>query len=201
MTTQNFIKDIKRGFTIVELIVVIVVIALLAAITMVSYNNVQTNAKNAAVITAADEAVKAVHSYIASTGEYPLTVASGQTNGCLTVTSGCMDATMSFPENTTLTSNMKSVVGTLPKTIPSPGTVAYGVRYNYYDVRTYNGKSQPVVIQYFLVGQNVPCSMSRVIEASWVNGVSSTTGYYRSNNFSDGIVRTECIISIAGPEV
>lgn len=39
----------KHGFTIVELLIVIVVIAILAAITIVSYNGIQTSAREAAI--------------------------------------------------------------------------------------------------------------------------------------------------------
>lgn len=200
MTTQHLLKLTKRGFTVVELIVVIVVIAILAAITIVSYNNVQTNAKNAAIINAADEVAKSIKSYIASTGEYPLTTSSGQINACTTVVTGCMDATDTFAENTTFSSNIKNVVGSLPHTIPVAGSIAYGIRYNYYADRTFNGVSQPVVIQYFLIGQNVNCTLPRVVTSSWSAGVPSTTGYYNSYTFSDGQTRTQCIISITGPE-
>lgn len=40
-----------RGFTIVELVIVIVVIGILAAITIVSYNGVQKRALNSARLT------------------------------------------------------------------------------------------------------------------------------------------------------
>jgi prepilin-type N-terminal cleavage/methylation domain-containing protein len=42
---QRWDKQTTKGFTIVELLIVIVVIAILAAITIVSYNGIQTRAK------------------------------------------------------------------------------------------------------------------------------------------------------------
>lgn len=47
-----------NGFTIVELLIVVVVIAILAAITIVSYNGITTQANNAAVKTSLSSAAK-----------------------------------------------------------------------------------------------------------------------------------------------
>ena len=44
----------RKGFTIVELLIVIVVIAILATITIVSYSGIQQRARNAAISTAVD---------------------------------------------------------------------------------------------------------------------------------------------------
>ncbi|MCB8045019.1 prepilin-type N-terminal cleavage/methylation domain-containing protein [Microbacterium oxydans] len=41
---RRFVKDAQRGFTIVELMIVVVVIAILAAITIVAYNGIQKRA-------------------------------------------------------------------------------------------------------------------------------------------------------------
>jgi prepilin-type N-terminal cleavage/methylation domain-containing protein len=48
------INSSQKGFTIVELLIVIVVIAILAAITIVSYNNIQERTKTAAYNAAID---------------------------------------------------------------------------------------------------------------------------------------------------
>ena len=50
----------SRGFTIVELLIVVVVIAILAAITIVSYNGIQNRAKSAAAQAAASQAFKKI---------------------------------------------------------------------------------------------------------------------------------------------
>lgn len=61
----------RRGFTIVELLVVIVVIAILAAITIVAYNGVQSRARDAARIQKLTSVAKAIELYYADNGRYP----------------------------------------------------------------------------------------------------------------------------------
>ena len=61
-----------RGFTIVELLIVIVVIAILASITIVAYNGIQNRAQNARMLSAFDAYEKAIRMYaINNNGEYP----------------------------------------------------------------------------------------------------------------------------------
>ena len=55
----------NRGFTIVELLIVIVVIGILAAITIVAFNGVQKKAQNSATQAAATQAVKKMMAYAA----------------------------------------------------------------------------------------------------------------------------------------
>ncbi|MGV9001934.1 MAG: type II secretion system protein [Candidatus Saccharimonadaceae bacterium] len=63
------------GFTLVELLIVIVVIAILAAITIVSYNNVINRAQDTKTIAAAREWIVALELYDNDTGSLP-TIAS-----------------------------------------------------------------------------------------------------------------------------
>jgi len=69
----NNIKSLKsdKGFTIVELLIVIVVIAILAAITIVAYNGIQTRAKATAAQSAANALDKKVETYNAINSQYP----------------------------------------------------------------------------------------------------------------------------------
>ncbi len=62
----------NRGFTIVELLIVIVVIAILAAITIVAYNGIQDRAKSSSAQTAAAQAVKKIEVYkVQNSDTYP----------------------------------------------------------------------------------------------------------------------------------
>ena len=65
----------QKGFTIVELLIVIVVIGILAAITIVAYNGIQIRAENTKTIQGVGQYVKALHSYTALNGNYPIEAA------------------------------------------------------------------------------------------------------------------------------
>ena len=60
-----------RGFTLVELLIVIVVIAILAAITIVAYNGIQQRAHTSSQKTAASTLHKKVEAYFAINNTYP----------------------------------------------------------------------------------------------------------------------------------
>lgn len=60
----------QRGFTIVELLIVIVVIAILAAITIVAFNGIQQRARNMARISAAEQIAKAFDANTIATGAH-----------------------------------------------------------------------------------------------------------------------------------
>jgi prepilin-type N-terminal cleavage/methylation domain-containing protein len=60
-----------RGFTIVELLIVIVVIAILAAITIVSYNGITARANSSSALASAQGVAKKLEAYNADIGNYP----------------------------------------------------------------------------------------------------------------------------------
>ena len=67
----------KKGFTIVELLIVIVVIGILAAITVVAYNGIQKRAMVAQTTSELATINKAILAYHAVHGSYPATPSGG----------------------------------------------------------------------------------------------------------------------------
>ena len=72
--TLNKIKNLRnreRGFTIVELLIVIVIIAILAAIVIVAYNGITNRAKTSKALSAAQAVQQKAEAYNAELGYYP----------------------------------------------------------------------------------------------------------------------------------
>lgn len=67
----DLLKQRARGFTIVELLIVVVVIAILAAITIVSYQGITARANDAAVQNDLSAVAKKLQVYYVENGAYP----------------------------------------------------------------------------------------------------------------------------------
>lgn len=76
---KKSINNKAKGFTIVELLVVIVVIGILAAITVVSYSGISDKARAAQAKTAAYAMRDAADQYFAEKSWYPFTASELQT--------------------------------------------------------------------------------------------------------------------------
>ncbi len=61
----------QKGFTIVELLIVVVVIAILASITIIAYNGIQSRARDTARIDKVKAISKAIELYRVDNGQYP----------------------------------------------------------------------------------------------------------------------------------
>src|SRR5665647_1778437 len=70
----------RRGFTIVELLIVIVVIAILAAITIVAYTGISQKAVASSLQSDLDNASKQLKMYYVDHGSYPTSVNTGGDN-------------------------------------------------------------------------------------------------------------------------
>lgn len=66
----------RKGFTIVELLIAVVVIATLAAITIVSYNGITKQARQAVVSNDARTVIQKIETHKALTDEYPASISS-----------------------------------------------------------------------------------------------------------------------------
>ena len=63
--------NLKSGFTIVELLIVIIVIAILATLVITAYNGVQTKAKNTKTVSAVGAWAKALRLYQVDNDDFP----------------------------------------------------------------------------------------------------------------------------------
>jgi len=78
---------LNKGFTIVELLIVIVVIGILAAITIVAYNGITNRANNTQAITVNENLTRLAEAFNAEGGRYPKSVAEF-VSGCVSTISG-----------------------------------------------------------------------------------------------------------------
>lgn len=71
----------QKGFTIVELLIVIVVIGILAAIVIVAFNGMQTRARDTSKESSVGGLMKAIELYNAENGSYP-SAGCADNSGC-----------------------------------------------------------------------------------------------------------------------
>ena len=134
-------RNIKsKGFTIVELLIVIVVIAILAAITIVAYNGIQSRARNSAAQSAAETMQKKIEAFNSVTGAYPVSGSSLATQLNGQNESSLNGANLS--EGTPTSSNGTNTV--LVKFCTAP-TAATGYQIFYYDFTAGSVPSTPQV--------------------------------------------------------
>lgn len=93
----------NRGFTLVELLIVIVIIAILAAISIVAYNGIQSRARNSAAQEAASQLSTKVESWYTINGSYP-TAAE--------VTGGLVDSSVPVATEAKMDQGLIAEVGT-----------------------------------------------------------------------------------------
>ncbi|MFZ1258611.1 MAG: prepilin-type N-terminal cleavage/methylation domain-containing protein [Candidatus Saccharimonas sp.] len=132
----------SRGFTIVELLMVIVVIAILATITIVAYNNIQRRANTSSAATSAAMSVKKTELYNTEIGGYPTTsslltaansAASYRLNG-VTITGTAIAAAPASPS--TLNFWRCGTAAAAAATSLATITVTTGIQYRYWNYMT-----------------------------------------------------------------
>lgn len=178
-----------RGFTIVELLIVIVVIAVLAAITVAAFNGVQDRANNSRTEKAVSEFRRMLIAYATVNGQYP---AGGATSACLGETtnypSGCWNGSVSA----TFNNDIKTALGTgsLPNPyagcLPMYGFCRHGAHYSTMQINL-DGQSHTWAINYLLKG-DVKCTANGQAGGTWINASSTPNASGRIEYHSDTVL-------------
>lgn len=145
-----------RGFTIVELLIVIVVIGILAAIVIVAFNGVQQRAKTTQYNTTLSQYIKAVTLFVSEKDRYPgfdPVTATGL--ACFDGTDTCWTGA-NLARSQALRTDLATVAPGLPTNLPyaflitnsstTDGSVTPSVTYTgYYMLYQYPGTSCPTL--------------------------------------------------------
>lgn len=108
-----------RGFTIVELLIVIVVIGILAAIVIVAFNGVQQRAKTTQYTTTLNQYIKAISLFTSEKDRYPGYDPSvtGEQIACFNGTSNC-HSLANLSRSQALRADLATVAPGLPANLP-----------------------------------------------------------------------------------
>lgn len=192
-------KEKNKGFTIVELLIVIVVVAILAAVTIVAYNGIQARAKATQVESAVDQYRKALLQYATLNNEYPRASASFCLGEVTDYPDGCFSGS---DTDATVVTKLKSVLSNLPQ-VDSSCKIMYGnscrrnLTFVHQSGATLDGAAHPYYLMYFLDGaQN--CSLSGNIGGSWETYSSTpNTSHFFERDTATGV--TMCVVSMPDP--
>ena len=194
-------RPAQKGFTIVELLIVIVVIGILAAIVIVAFNGIQDRARATQVTSVVNQYSKALATYVADKGSYP-----ANTTGCLGE-SYASDQCWSGPggtqtENATLNNALRPYLNNV-NPLPSTDLYSYvgnqrgGIVFSYSTARTLDGApagSLPYILIYYLKADR--CSVGKALaKSASINYTTTNANPY--TEYSGGIV--QCEIALPTP--
>jgi prepilin-type N-terminal cleavage/methylation domain-containing protein len=144
----------SRGFTIVELLIVIVVIAILAAISIVAYNGIQSRAYNASLLAGINSYKKAIRLYAVDNGVYP-SAFPACLNGQASLgasSNQCSDQSTTKP---TFDDAIAPYIGSQPNLEAKVVTGSYGgTSYQFLTTGQYNTYGGKHSLYYWLPGAN-----------------------------------------------
>lgn len=125
----------QRGFTIVELLIVVVIIAILAAITIVAYNGIQNRAKSSAAQSLANNVVKKAEAYN--------TINSGYAADTVALKAGAGEAQL----DTNTSAAISTTAPTDEKKVQYQGCdTGKGAKVTYYDINKSGGAGVVTVL-------------------------------------------------------
>lgn len=196
-----------RGFTIVELLIVIVVIGILAAITIVAFNGVQQKANNVQRIAAAKDWVSSLKAYTTVNQKYPYNpgvYCIGESN--VTDFDANPDADCGVSNNlkhdytSIFNTNLKTIVSRLPnfpgkavQLTSSDKGLGMLFRSEVYDPSGENIPDVPTLI-YFLEGANQDCVLGPLVTPYAGGNFVKTSA---KNSYSN--VGTACRVMLDDP--
>jgi len=181
-------RDGSRGFTIVELMLVIIVLVILAAVVVVSYRGVEDRAYNATIITNASTYQKALLVHFSLTHDYPafdhsvggVCLGVGYDDYTSDGKGDCGETAWYLSENAPFNNALKNDMSSMPPVskkvinMPYQSTKWVGAAFHYYppnpsDSVVYNqggfmvdNVSAPYYIMYILLGGNTNCGVNVV---------------------------------------
>lgn len=156
----------QKGFTIVELLIVIVVIAILAAITIVAYNGIQNRARSSQVVSGMTQYIKAMASYAADKSAYPIASGYIACFGAVNDCNGTANATQTAALATELSSYMNGASNSLLRSTGS--LINYTTNYSMPD-----GSSHTGFYIYFLQYGTTTCPSVGGTRPMWSSGSGS----------------------------
>lgn len=166
-----FLKNNKRGFTLLELMIVITIIGLLTAVVLVSLGTSREKGRNAARVSQIKEYIKAFELYRSDTGRYPSWGSSPSAsarcltddpddNNCWMINNGNGNRLEYGLLFTQISTYIKRIPQTESELFSRGGRQYEGISYQFFD---YGDTYQ---IEYFMEGTNRDCLIPGAVAAS-----------------------------------
>ena len=197
----------SKGFTIVELLIVIVIIGILAGISIVAYTGMQERSRNMAIERAVSDYVKALGVYAAEYGTYPAPTTTGACMGAVADygSGGCFNVySAAIAPSATFETELKKVISPLPKPDNKKCYNGWGAcrrNFTYANIppsgETWriDGVAHANYIIYFLSGGD-GCSLPNLLGAPYGNFTSTPTVKYTEIRSVGAKREYMCVLSL-----